>query len=40
MTVIDELLRNNEEYASSFDKGICRYLRLSTWPWLRAWTPV
>ena len=39
MSVTDELLKNNERYAASFDKGTCPFPPPGTSPSWRAWTP-
>ena len=38
MSVTDELLRNNENYAASFDKGDLPMPPARRSPWWRAWT--
>ena len=39
MTVTDEYLKNNEEYAKTLLRARCRCRRASTSRWWRAWTP-
>lgn len=38
MSVTDELLKNNDAYAASFDKGDLPLPPAKRWPWWHAWT--